>query len=296
MPDRGMTTSFLRRKALEFDEADADGDQEVSLEEFVRFILPLTGERSESDLKEWFFLMDVDGDGLLRKDEFFLYALCAASRKSGTGITQIFEAYDKDGSGNLDVIEFESALEEMGFGDIATDYFEEHACHDGSSISYLTLLKQIEEKTSLPAMRQFLMALATDAMLTVDTSTWAFDGSTPEEARRGLADLLKRHNVRLSDLFQRFDDDGSFSLTLDELTSAFWELGCEYCRALNTLTFSKSECPFMTSVDIMCFALVPRPNVVSLQSAELPRWSSRYLISSTPISLAKWASTSLWLL
>ena len=68
MPDRGMTTSFLRRKALEFDEADADGDQEVSLEEFVRFILPLTGERSESDLKEWFFLMDVDGDGLLSKD------------------------------------------------------------------------------------------------------------------------------------------------------------------------------------------------------------------------------------
>ena len=217
----------LRRKALEFDEADADGDQEIGYDEFCEYILPkVRGARhTDADLKEWWALMDIDGDGFIRKDEYFLYTLCAASRKAGSGINAIFAEFDKDGSGNLDEIEFEQALETMGFGDAATAVFEEYQNATTRTVSYLTLLKKVEERTILPAMRSFLMALASDSMIKVDTSKWSFGGATPQEARSGLAALLKKHSVRLSNLFQQLDDDGSFSLTLAELKDAFWELG-----------------------------------------------------------------------
>lgn len=217
----------LRRKAVEFDEADRDGDGEIDEQEFCTFILPRVNGAShtEEDLKEWWALMDVDGDGFIRKDEFFLYALCAASRKCGSGIAAIFRTFDGDGSGSLDEIEFEQALDEMGFGDAATAVFEEHVNVSTKAISYLSLLKHVEERTALPAMRSYLLALASDTMLKVDTSSWSFGGESAEKARIGLLTLLRTHSVRLSDLFQHLDDDGSFSLTLAELKDAFWELG-----------------------------------------------------------------------
>lgn len=221
--------AHMRRKAVEFDEADGDGDQEIDYDEFVRFVMPKCAnngtEHAEEELKGWWRLMDVDGDGFIRKDEFFLYALCAASRRSGSGIEAQFRRYDKDGSGTLDEIEFEQALDEMGFGDAATAIFDEHANHTEHTISYLTLLKQMEDRTSLPAMRAFLLALASDSMLKVDTSSWSFTGESAAQVREALCTLLQRHKVRLSSIFQQLDDDGSFSLSYEEFKDAFWELG-----------------------------------------------------------------------
>lgn len=244
MPSDDRTTDALKhmkRKAMEYDEADADGDNEITFDEFVTFILPITGDRSEDDLREWWAIMDIDGDGLLRKDEYFIYSLCAASRKSGSGIQNLFQQYDQDGSGNLDIIEFEQALTEMGFGDIANDVYEAYSCPGGACISYMALLKEIETKTSQPAMRQFLIALAADSMLTVDTSAWSFDGTTPEEARLNLASLLKQHGVRLTDVFQQLDDDGSFSLSLEEMRGAFWELGFRGQPSVVEQTFAQLD-------------------------------------------------------
>ena len=66
----------------------------------------------------------------------------------------------------------------------------------------------------------FLLALASDSMLKVDTSSWCFSGASADEARAELKALLKQRNVRLSDIFQQLDDDGSFSgssMSEDEL-------------------------------------------------------------------------------
>ena len=79
---------------------------------------------------------------------------------------------------------------------------------------------------SLPSMRSLLLALASDAPpLKHDTSGWSFAGETAEEARVALSALLQLHHVRLSDLFQQLDGDGSLSLSVAELRDAFRQLG-----------------------------------------------------------------------
>ena len=117
------------------------------------------------------------------------------------------------------------ALEEMGFGDVSHELYEAHHSKATKTISYATILASVEEKVSQPGMRSFLLALATDSRRKVDTSSWRFSGTTVEEARSGLQHLLTKHQVRLADLFQQLDDDGSFTLDLSELRDAMWELG-----------------------------------------------------------------------
>jgi Ca2+-binding EF-hand superfamily protein len=223
-----VARKHLRNKAVEFDEADGDGDQEITYDEFCRYILPRASDgkaHSHQDLKSWWSLMDYDGDGFIRKDEFFLYALCAASRKAGSGIASIFQAFDEDGSGQLDEFEFELACEDMGFGDAAAAVFGEHANLEENQISYMKMLKTVEARTNLPEMRAFLLALSTDSMLKVDTSSWSFGGADADKVRTALGALLRQHAVRLSDVFRQLDDDGSFSLTREEFQQAFWQLG-----------------------------------------------------------------------
>jgi Ca2+-binding EF-hand superfamily protein len=218
----------MRRVGLQFDEACGDGDRTLSFEEFCAFTSSFTTnadihadkKHQDKELRAWWALINENGDARISKCEFFLYSLCAASRKCGTGIQAIFQKFDGNSSGNLDVIEFEKALDVMGFGDCASEVFDEHVGPHGA-VSYLRMLKRVETKSSLPELRAFLAALASDTRKNIDTSQWAFGGATPEEARDGLAALLMAHHVRLSDLFQQWDDDGSFSLTLEELKDCF---------------------------------------------------------------------------
>lgn len=53
----------MKRKAAEFDEADADGDREVDFDEFVMYVLPREGDYSQETLNSWWRLLDIDGDG-----------------------------------------------------------------------------------------------------------------------------------------------------------------------------------------------------------------------------------------
>ena len=141
---------LLRRKAVEFDEADRDHDRAIDYEDFCRYILPLTdgSAQAKESTKEWWSLMDADGDGQVRKETFFLWALHSASKKAGSGIAPIFRSFDSDGSGQLDEVEFETALQDMGFGEVATSIFEEHANSAQRTVSYLSLLKTVEQNTS----------------------------------------------------------------------------------------------------------------------------------------------------
>ena len=147
---------LLRRKALEFDGANS-GKGLIDYASFCECIVPHARiQVASGEIRSWWELMG--GGQELRKQDFFLYALAAASRKSGSGISQIFATYDKDQSGELDELEFERALEEMGFGDVATSVFEEHAYGEGGNgraralsgagcISYHDMLKAFDART-----------------------------------------------------------------------------------------------------------------------------------------------------
>ena len=119
----------------------------------------------------------------MTKDGFFIYALTASSRRAGAGLEAIFRSFDEDDSGKLDSVEFAQALEEMGFGDVSQEVFEENAVGKGEhrAVAYMSMLKSIESKLSVPEMRTFLMALAQDSFLKIDTSTWSFTATTPDE-------------------------------------------------------------------------------------------------------------------
>ena len=211
---------------------DVDGDVRATppIEPTSLCLMPSPGVccqscRPETVLARMYRISTVQG--FITKDEFFVYALCAASRRAGAGLEAIFRAYDGDRSGSLDELEFTRALEEMGFGDVAHEAFEENAIGKGSDrvVKYFQMLKAMEEKLKDPNMRTFLMALAQDSALKVDTSAWSFDATTADEFRENLGKLLAQHRVRLADLFQQLDDDGSFSLNLEEFKDAMWEIG-----------------------------------------------------------------------
>ena len=215
----------LQQKAMHFDEADGDGDNGVTYEEFASQMLRSTQSYSPKKLDTWWSLLGVERDGLLRKEDYFDFALAVASQSTGSGIQAIFLGYDADQSGALDAVEFAAALEDTGFGDVTTEIYEAHRAAN-TQVPYMSILQAVEKRTHLPAMRSLLLALAADSpTMKVDTTGWRFGGSSAAEARHQLAQLLECHSVRLSHLFYQLDDDGSFTLSREELIDAFRGMG-----------------------------------------------------------------------
>lgn len=205
---------MMTKKAAEFDQADLDGDHEIEYEEFCLMMPRTRGgtQQSDEDLRVWWEMLDTNGDGVITKDEFFIYALASSSRKTGSGVVGMFQKFDANRSGKLDEIEFTHAVEEMGFGDVATELFDAHKLTSTlrealgvevsmQQVSYLTLLNSVNETLVTPEMRSFLFALSHDHFLKVDTRDWSFTGTDPDSARDALQVMLKKHKVRMGDLF-----------------------------------------------------------------------------------------------
>ena len=216
----------MRKQQMSFAEADADGNNELDFEEFIKVLPPHTTKwHSRREIREWFKLADLDGNGVLSLQEFFLWSLNFAARKSGSGIEGVFRRYDQDGSGKLDAMEFTQAVEDMGYGDFAHTLFKQLPQNPDRTISYANIDDDLESLVKTKEMKNFFLAMAWDGERKLDVvidDKHPLGGSSPEEVRRSLHELLEREpSLKLSDIFREMDDDQSGVVSKEEFTRAF---------------------------------------------------------------------------
>lgn len=111
---------------LAFLDADLDGDQQLSWEEFYLCIPASIKERSSpEELHGLFASVDQDKSGYVTIDEYFMWTLNVCVQQSGGGLDTIFRRYDKDNTGYLDPDEFSQVCTDINFGQYAHEIFIE---------------------------------------------------------------------------------------------------------------------------------------------------------------------------
>ena len=103
---------FLR---LAFQQADADGNGNISFEELKVLMRQLGLKISDADLDMWITDIDLDGDGEISFHEF---VLIFKKEKENDRLVRIlretFESYDADGSGCIDGNELRMLMAQLG--------------------------------------------------------------------------------------------------------------------------------------------------------------------------------------
>ena len=122
-----------------FCDADADGDCRLTFPEFVE-ALPnhVRANRPLSELRSWFDTIDADGDDELSLNEMYRWSLRAAAVASGAGLVGLFKKYCNDGD-RLDRAAFRRAASDCDFRDYADDLFDQLPHNADGTVSYLEL-------------------------------------------------------------------------------------------------------------------------------------------------------------
>ena len=111
---------------LAFLDADINGDQQLSWDEFYLCIPASIKSRSSMDeLKDLFESVDTDGSGFISIDEYFMWSINICVNQNGRGLEPIFRRYDQNGTGTLDANEFAQICTDINFGMYAHDIFVE---------------------------------------------------------------------------------------------------------------------------------------------------------------------------
>ena len=99
--DARMQALMQQHSAL-FEDADTDGDQRLSFQEFYLALpLHIREHHPLSEVVAWFTAIDTSGDGAVCLNEFFTFSLRASALGSGTGILRAFELFDENHDGRL---------------------------------------------------------------------------------------------------------------------------------------------------------------------------------------------------
>ena len=198
---------MVRDLARSFAGADTDGNHRLSFDEFLNAVpAEMRTNKSTTQLQQMFANVDADGSGTVSIDEFFIWTLSFARTSHGSGLEEAFLKYDKHGLGSLDPFEFTMAAEEIGFGDVATELFEEFDPKNNGVVHHQDVVKHLKRGVSRNAMRM-ITELAFDMcrpIVTLDTSNWKLTGETKELLRAEVLAHLRGHDPpgRTDELFR----------------------------------------------------------------------------------------------
>ena len=211
------TYSHMRQHQMFFQEADVNGDEELTCDEFFAALPPRIKQRhTAEEVSQWFGMMDADNNGTVTMGEFLQWSMVAASSSTGTSVLLAFQKADVDDTGTLDEIEFTSVAQKAGIGDYAHKLFAELDKNPDGTINYRQLMDVSKslKGDGKPVLQSFLMAMAWNDLADdnkLDTTGWTFgcrDASgmdSATQARKELQALLDQYKVKLSDLFEEVD-------------------------------------------------------------------------------------------
>ena len=210
-----QAVEMAREAGLAFLDADVNGDQRLSWEEFYN-VVPDDMKRvnSKEQIRDLFDSADADKSGQITIDEYFVWTLSVAAEQSGTGLESLFRRYDSNGTGTLDADEFAKACGDINFGAYAHEVFLDLDMDNSGCISYHELMDSLKKRKAAinRDSKRFLTQLSfqstsTDAQVgrdqrvrEVDTSEWRFTGKDMRSLCSSMSTYLLTNSMRVSDL------------------------------------------------------------------------------------------------
>ena len=113
-----LTITTMQQSAIGFEESDKDGSGTLSFDEFSKLLVNVhhvaaTGTK----LKAWFQVcIQKKREEEMSSATFFIVMLMLANRKHGSPLVSILKRHSRKEAGQLTEQEFQSAIDELGFG------------------------------------------------------------------------------------------------------------------------------------------------------------------------------------
>lgn len=131
--------------AESFNEADRDGDEQISFSEFSKLSSHAPGSDLQS-LRAAFDAMDHDNSGTIDRSEFLRVTLVDALAKHYTRASDLIKAMDRDANRKVDKKEFRLFVKRLGFtaaDETADDIFEAMDADGSGELSHKEVSEMI---------------------------------------------------------------------------------------------------------------------------------------------------------
>ena len=219
----------MQTHARRFADADHSSDQLIDFDEFKEMLpAKLKKQFSAEQVRAWFDAADRDGSGEISIGEYFLWTLHNTAELHGPDVLAlIFGKYDPDNSGQIELDEFQSACDDLGFGLVAQQVFR-MLDPDGSgtiSLDELTSAVQMGMPTDAES-KKLLTSMATtfDSESKAETAAtlsrskeWVVKGSSVAELTHHMRKLISESGAAVIDVVRKFDVDADRSLLIDQM-------------------------------------------------------------------------------
>ena len=219
MRNPNTMAALVKKAAMAYIDADVNSDHQLSFEEFSGMLTKAVPDivHADTTIRELFDMADIDNDGLISQDEFFYFTFRWVTENCGTAssLEGLFRSNDRTGDGQLNLREFCVAVEDLGFGSVGHEIFNELDYNKSGTLSYVELLEKLKqqrmERGVLSDNSKRFLTLASfslsglsimgdDELLEFDTFAW--QATAVHEVRRLLCDRMLRACARPFDLWR----------------------------------------------------------------------------------------------